>query len=176
MTGKQLTKADWAARREAHRAARQARWTEIERPRLKAAVRAEVERRGLASFMNATRWRGLRDAVLDELPFPPAFQLQDVLGPREIPWGGDQVDGTGAWIDEDLEPLFSIEWMRVVPRYRPFVGALVSGPVIDCTDQFRDLLRRLHIPYREDETRAFWIYGYAPADPATLTSTPGEAT
>jgi len=176
VTGKQLTKADRAARRAADRAARQARWIEIELPRLRAAVRAEVERRGLASFMNATRWRALRDAVLDELPFPPVFQLQDVLGPREIPWDGEQVDGTGAWIDEDLEPLFSIEWMRVVPRYRAFAGALVSGPVHDCTDQFRDLLGRLHIPFRQDGAGAFWIYGYAPADPATLTSTPEEAT
>lgn len=176
MTGRQLTRADWAARRATDRAARRARWVEIERPKLKAAVRAEVERRGLASFMNATRWRALRDAVLDELPFPPAFQLQDVLGPREIPWESDHVDGTGAWIDEDLEPLFSIEWMRVVPRYRAFVGALVEGPVVDCTDEFRDLLGRLHIPCREDAARTFWIYGYAPADPATLTSTPEEAT
>lgn len=176
MTGKQPSRVERAARRAADRAARQTHWEEVELPRRKAAVRAETERRGLASFMNRTRWRALRDAVLADLPFRPAFQIQDVLGPRETPWPADQVDGQGAWIDEDLEPLFSIEWMRVVPRYRTRLGALVPGPVEDCTDAFRDLLRRLHIPHREDEARTFWIYGYAPADPSTLTSPPEGAT
>lgn len=166
----QPTKADRAAQREADRAARQQRWLEMELPRLKAAVMAEVQRRSLASFMNRTRWEALRDAVLAELPFPPAFQRQDVLGPREAAWRLDHVDGQGAWIDEDLEPLFSIEWLRVVPRHRTFPGALVEGPTADCTDQFRDLLARLHIPHLEDAARTFWIYGYAPADPATLTA------
>ena len=176
MSGGQLTRADWAARREADRAARQQRWLEVELPRLKAAVMAEVQRRGLASFMNRTRWEALRTAVLAELPFPPAFQRQDVLGPREAVWRPDHVDWQGAWIDEDLEPLFSIEWLRVVPRHRTFLGALVEGPTADCTDQFRDLLARLRIPHLEDAAKTFWIFGYAPADPATLTAPDQTAT
>ena len=158
------------------REALQKAWLEVERPRLKARVAAEVERRGLASFMNRTRWLALRDAVLAELPFPPAFQVQTVLGPRETAWAVDHLDGRGAWIDEDLEPLFCIEWMRVVPRHRTRLGALVDGPVADCTDAFRALLQRLHIPHREDDAGTFWIYGYAPADPATLTASPEGAT
>lgn len=176
MSERQPSRAERAAGREADRAARQAHWDDVELPRLKAAVRAEVERRGLASFMNRTRWQALRDAVVADLPFRPAFQIQDVLGPREAPWRVDRVDWQGAWIDEDLEPLFCIEWIRVVPRYRTRRGALVEGPVEDCTDAFRDLLGRLNIPYREDEARTFWIYGYAPADPSTLTSPPEGAT
>ena len=169
-----MTKTEHAARREAGMAARRQRWEEVERPRMKAAVRAEVERRGLASFMNGTRWNALRDAVYADLPFPPAFQVQDVLGAREPLLDPDAVQDWGAW--SELEPTFAIEWLRVVPRYRRTVGALVPDETIDGADAFRDLLVRLRIPFREDEARTFWIYGYAPADPATLTSGSKEPT
>jgi hypothetical protein len=149
-------------------AVRKARWADVERPRLKAAVRSEVERRGLASFMNATRWQALCDAVHAELPFPPAFQVQSVRGDREPPWDVEAVSYSGAW--SELDPFFDIEWLRVLPRYRQPMGRLVADEWVDCTDAFRDLLVRLRIPFREDEARTFWIYGYAPADPATLTS------
>ena len=139
-----------------------------EDPKLKAAVLAEVERRGLASFMNATRWSALCEAVYAELPFPPPFQLQSVLGEREPPWDTEAVSYWGAW--SELAPFRDIERLRVLPRYRRPVGRLVADEWIDCTDGFRDLLIRLRIPFREDQVGTFWIYGYAAADPATLTS------
>lgn len=164
-----MTAAKWAAKREADREARQKRWSEVEEPRLKAAVRAETERRGLASFMNETRWRALVDAVHAELPFPPPFQLQPVLAEREPPWDLEVVDYWGAW--GELEPFFAIEWLRVLPRYRKPMGRLGADEWVDCTEAFRALLIRLRIPHREDDAGSFWIYGYAPADPATLTPT-----
>ena len=148
--------------------ARVAARPEPERAKLKAQVQAEVDRRGLASFMNRTRWEALRRAVAEELPFPPPFQLQDLRGPRETLWSSDAVDYWGDWSDESLEPVLGIEWLRVVPRYQKHVGMRVAPETVDCGDQFRDLLIRLRLPWRED-ARGFWIYGYAPADPATLT-------
>ena len=174
---KQLTKAERAAQREAEWAARQKHWLDVELPRLKARVRVEVERRGLASFMNRTRWEALSKAVDEELPFPPSFQRQDVLGQRETPDDINQMEGYfGGWSGEDIEPLVSIEWLRVVPRYRKHVAMLLPDEVIDCSDAFRDLLVRQGVPFREDEMKTFWIYGYAPADPATLTSPPETPT
>lgn len=165
----QPPKAERAAKREMDRAARQEHWLEVERPKMKARVLAEVERRGLASFMNGTRWERLREAVEAELPFPPAFQLQSVLGEREPPMDTDAVHSWGDW--SGMEPFFFlIEWLRVAPRYSRHVGMLVPDEVIDSSDAFRDLLKRQGVPFREDEARTFWIYGYAPADPATLTS------
>ena len=141
---------------------------EAERQKLKAEVEAELDRRGLASFMNRTRWGALRKAVAEELPFPPPFQLQDVRGPRQALWASDEVDHWGDWSAESLDPVLGIEWIRVVPRYLKHRGMLVSPETIDCSAQFRDLVTRLRLPWREDE-RGIWIYGYAPADPATLT-------
>ena len=134
---------------------------------MKADVLAEVERRGLASFMNRTRWERLCEAVYAELPFPPAFDLQTVLGEREPLMDTRPAPFWGSW--SELEPFFGIEWLRVIPRYSRHVAMLLPNEVIDCTDAFRDLLVRLRVPFREDEAKTFWIYGYAPADPATLT-------
>lgn len=131
-----------------------------------ARVLAEVERRGLASFMNRTRWERLCEAVATELPFPPAFDLQTVLGKREPLMDTSVPSFLGDW--PELEPYFDVEWVRVVPRRSRPVGRLVPEEVVDCTDVFRDLLVRLGVPFREDEARTFWIYGYAAADPATL--------
>ncbi len=166
------TRAENAARREAEREARHQRWLEVELPRIRAAVRAEVERRGLASFMNDTRWARLVEAVHAELPFPPAFQLQPMLGERQPLIDPDAVRGWGAW--SELQFPVDVEWLRVIPRYRRPVGRLVPDETVDATDAFRALLARLRIPFREDAARTFWIYGYAPADPATLTP-PSEA-
>ena len=74
--------------------------------KLRVAVRAEVERRGLASFMNATRWNALCEAVYAELPFPPPFQLQSVLGEREPPWDTATVSYWGAW--SELAPYWDV--------------------------------------------------------------------
>jgi hypothetical protein len=170
----QLTRAERAAQREAQRAALREHHLNVELPRLKAQVRAEVGRRGLASFMNRTCWEALSKAVYEELPFPPAFDLQTVLGKREPLMDTGPAPVWGSW--SELEPFFEIEWLRVIPRYSRHVAMLLPDEVVDCTDAFRDLLVRLGVPFREDEARTFWIYGYAPADPATLTSPPETPT
>jgi hypothetical protein len=164
---KQLTKAERAAGREVEWAARRKHWLEVERPKMKAELLAEVERRGLASFMNRTRWESLCEAVCAELPFSPAFDLQTVLGEREPPMDTRAAPFLGDWCD--LEPYFCIERLRVVPRHSRHVAMLLPDEVFDCSDAFRDILTRLRVPFHEDEAKTFWIYGYAPADPATLT-------
>ena len=175
MTGRQPSKADRLAKREADRAILEKRWREVELPRMKAAVLTEVERRDLTSYMNDTRWRELRDAV-ETLPFPPVFQRQDVLGPREPLWVSDQMSCLGDWSHEGLEPFFMIEWIRVVPKLWAEQGRLIPMKQVgDCTVELREALDRLRLPYREDG-RGFWIYGYAPGDPSTLTGPPEGAT
>ncbi|HYC75653.1 DUF6678 family protein [Brevundimonas sp.] len=157
------------------RAANREHYLKVVLPKLEAGIQTEMDRRGLASFMNRTRWAPLCKAVHEELPFPPPFQIQDMTGPRQVLWASDDVDHWGDWSAESLEPVLSIEWMRIVPRYLKHRGMLVAPEIIDCTTQLRDLVKRLRLPWREDE-RGIWIYGYAPADPATLTSPPEAPT
>lgn len=172
---RQLSKAERAAEREAGWAARRQHWLEVERPKMKAKVLAEVERRGLASFMNKTRWARLCEAVYAELPFPPSFFLQTVLGERQTAMDTRPAPVWGTWQELETDS-FDIEWIRVVPTFSRHVAKLLPDEVIDCSDAFRDLLVRQGVPFREDEAGTFWIYGYAPADPATLTSPPETPT
>ena len=156
------------AEREKLRTAYREHYRSVVLPKLKADIQIEMDRRGLAAFMNDTRWTALVKTVNDELAFPPPVQLQDIRAPRQALWASDDIDHWGDWSAESLEPVLAIEWIRVIPRYLKRRGMLIDPEIIDCTDQFRDLVKRLRLPWREDE-RGIWIYGYAPADPATLT-------
>jgi hypothetical protein len=136
----------------------------VERTRLRAKVKAEVQRRGLASVMNQTRWEELR-AATHRLPFRPAFQMQTVLGSRELLWFSDQVTSQGCWCAECIEPFWAIEWIRILPRLWREEGALLPLKLVgDCAEALRTELSGLHLPFREDD-RGFWIHGYAAGDP-----------
>ena len=141
--------------------------------RFRSRVREAVAARGLASFMNATKWAELQAAVQDELPFAPAYQRQDLLeDPQAVP-ESDVGSWGGWWFGEFIEPIWSIEWLRIIPYRWEHVGALVPPRLnADCREPLKAILDRLSIPCRQD-ARSIWVYGYAPAGPATLTG-PGE--
>jgi len=123
-------------------------------------VQAIVTEKQLCSIMNNTKWEKLQSGVLNRLPFTPPYQVKYVLQekPEPITFDND-VWYLGDWI-EGLFPFYSIEWIKVRPRYIKHHGRLVDGEVIDITEQFRELLHNFHIPYKE-ENNAFYIYGYA---------------
>lgn len=175
MIGKSGAPEDGEREDNAAQAAWQENYLKLSNLKFRAEIQAEVDRRGLASFMNRTRWAALIKAVHEELPFPPPFQIQAVTGPRQALWENDDVNHWGDWSAEGVEPVLEIEWMRVVPRYLKHRGVLIAPEVIDCRAEFRELVKRLRLPWREDE-RGIWIYGYAPADPATLTWNDGTPT
>ncbi|MGZ9583738.1 DUF6678 family protein [Paenibacillus marinisediminis] len=125
-----------------------------------------VSARNLTSIMNNTKWEELQNAVLDDLLFPPPFQAKYVLDDR-IYRGNFESDVRywGDWV-EGLEPFYSVEWIRVRPRYLKHRGRLVSPELIDITEDFTKILMGLSIPYRlENDT--FYIYGYT-SDPSSL--------
>lgn len=133
----------------------------------KARVMKTLAERNLVSVMNDTKWRELQDAVINTILFPPPYQakylLEDRLYPEEFE---TDVSYWGDWI-EGIVPFYSVEWMRVRPRYLKHRGRLVSPEVIDITDEFVKLLKELSIPYRlENDT--YIIYGYV-ADTSILT-------
>lgn len=125
-----------------------------------AKVRKAASERGLSSLMNQTKWNKLISAVLKELPFPPIYQMKDILTDKPYPVTFDEDEfGDGDWF-EAIYPCFSIEWLRIRPRSLVSCGRLISPEIIDEEKQLINILNKLRIPYRKDE-ETIWIYGYA---------------
>ncbi|MFT9850228.1 DUF6678 family protein [Aneurinibacillus sp. REN35] len=126
---------------------------------LKQKVQVVIEEKQLCSIMNNTKWGKLQHEVLHTLPFTPPFQAKYVLEDTPEPEVFDSdVWYWGDWI-EGLLPFYSVEWIRVRPRYLKHQGMLVEPEVIDITEDFRSLLDNLNVPYKE-ESNSFYIYGY----------------
>lgn len=122
-------------------------------------VQAVVAEKQLCSIMNNTKWEELQSGVLIGLRFPPPYQVKLVLEDTPEPKTFDSdVWYLGDWV-EGLLPFYSIEWIRVRPRYLKHKGLLVKDEVVNITDDFRILLQNLKIPYKE-ENKSFYIYGY----------------
>ena len=121
-------------------------------------VREEVEKRGLVSAMNKTKWREFCNAMYEELPFPPAYNRKDVLEADYKPFSED-VWYIGDY-DEGINPLYSIEWIEVRPRRVISRGRLVKGKIESIEEQFVEVLKKYNIPYKHQEG-SYFIYGYA---------------
>ncbi|MEH6697444.1 MAG: DUF6678 family protein [Brevundimonas sp.] len=127
-------------------------------------VREAVQRRGLASVMNQTRWEALI-AAIHRLPFAPAYYVQEVLGSRESLAWEFKSTSTGCWCAECLGPFHAIEWMWIIPRLWRRDGALLAPVLVDdCSIALRSELDGIPVPYFEDG-RGFWIQGYSAGDP-----------
>lgn len=121
-------------------------------------VKAELTKRGLGSFMNDTKWQELL-VEIHKLPFSPPYQRKDVLHLEPEPSSFDsEVSYLGDW-KEGIHPLFSIEWVRIRPRYLQHVSQLLPQVVVDCEAELEQALQSLGQPYQKDEG-SIWIYGY----------------
>lgn len=132
--------------------------TDIDRRRQR--IRREVMERGLTSFMNDTKWRALQRVMLEELPFPPPYQRKDVLQAAPDPAVFDaDVWYFGDW-REGILPFWSIEWLRIRPRYLERRAQLLPSAIQDCREDLRAALAREHISFVERDD-SFWVHGYA---------------
>lgn len=133
---------------------------------MRPAVLHAISERGLTSVMNATKWRKLRDAVMNDLPFAPAFQRKDVLESQPYPEVFDtHVNYCGDWpagIDRSSE----IEWIRVRPCRLVHRGRLVPDAIDDIESQFTAMLHRIGVPFLQ-ESESILIYGYT-SNPGAL--------
>src|ERR1051326_112598 len=128
-------------------------------PKSKRQVNVEVARRGLVSVMNDTRWAELQEAIRQELPFGPPYQMKVVQNPHPKPEHFEtDVEGWGDWSNECLSPFYEIEWLRVRPRFLRRRRRLTAPEVHSVEAEFVAILHRLSIPYRRDGDTV-WIYG-----------------
>lgn len=110
-------------------------------------------------------WANVVQAVIDEMPFQPAFVIKYLDQPYSA--GPDEnftsdVSYLGDWSGENFPPADSydkIEWIKVRPRYLKHRGRLVKPQLIDASCDFERILEKYNIPY-ELENGTYCIYGY----------------
>ena len=126
-------------------------------------VAEAVQRKGLYSVMNNTKWRELREAMMREIPFSPPYIVKDIINEKvELPAFDKDVWYIGGWEYENFYPFVGIEWIKIRPRYIAYRGKLIDGEMIDETAEFIEVLEKYQIPY-EEENGAYVIYGYKKA-------------
>ena len=113
------------------------------------------------SVMNDTKWKELQQAMRNEMPFTPPYQMkllrEDCLESSFY----EDVWYLGDWSDEALcwGEYREIEWLKIRPRYLKHQGRLLEAAVIDATKEFIEILENYSIPF-EEEDGAYIIYGY----------------
>lgn len=122
-----------------------------------------VKKDQLTSCMNQTKWLELRQAMQEEMRFPPAytFKLLDEMESLED-WNTSVIpDHIGDWEPEFLPPpmLVLVEWLKIDPRLAKGRGRLIDPEITDVSNQLREVLARHNISY-EERYAAFIIYGY----------------
>jgi hypothetical protein len=134
-----------------------------------AKVHRAIEQRCLTSHMNDTKWRALCTAIAQRLPFPPPYQAKLVLSDTadpEVFEAAPSYWGDWARTPEASMGIF-IEWLKVAPRVSVHMGQLVAPRIDDCAASFRDILKDLRIPFKEEDG-FFIIYGHTSSAEALL--------
>lgn len=117
-------------------------------------IKQALSERGLTSHMNDTKWRELCVAVFEEMPFVPPYEEKYVLKNEPQPFLGDWA------VTPECMLGIHVEWIKVYPKKVTHRGHLIAPHIEDHSDQFRNILIRLGIPFTEDGDD-FIIYGHS---------------
>jgi len=119
--------------------------------------------KGFSSIMNDTKWLELQHEVT-KLSFPPAYveklvtedENEENVKIEDYPrWFGDW----SPFYEGGMSIFFSIKYIKVRAFYSEYTGQLINPKLIDETDKFREILKKLNI-FFEEENKTFTIYGY----------------
>ena len=125
--------------------------------KLKSRIADIVRERRLCSCMNDTKWAELRDAMMNEMPFPPPFTVKFLTD--DSPCAEEQ-GWHEAYVFEGLfNGAFAVEWLRIRPCARKERGRLIEPEIIDAGRELREILEKYSIPYEENDG-VYCIYGY----------------
>ena len=135
------------------------------RKTLRQTVMETVQKRGLTSCMNNTKWQEFQNAMIDEMPFPPPYIYKTLFENAEGEYFdfSDDESGTGIYDTEEFawNEYLTIEWVKVRPRYYTSGGGILCSKRVyhEADKEFVDILKKYSIPY-ETENGVYTIYGY----------------
>ncbi|MCM1506432.1 MAG: hypothetical protein NC177_04765 [Ruminococcus flavefaciens] len=120
-----------------------------------------LERRNLCSYMNNTKWNELINSMLNDMPFPPPYDIKYIDIDHST---GDDVNKGiyhyGDWYETFLlTENVLIEWVKIKPVILKHRGLLIPPEVIDETQELITILEKYNIPYTE-KNNIFIVYGY----------------
>lgn len=110
--------------------------------------------------LTTSDWERLRTLMHQALPFPPPFQRKDIGSSEPEPPTFDEDVWYHGDCGEGLDPLGTIEWIRIRPRYLRVKGQLVPPEVIDCEAELTALLARERFDF-VTEPGCIMLYGAA---------------
>lgn len=125
-----------------------------------------VQKQQLVSCMNNTKWDIFRNAMLNEMPFPPPYEIKTLFedDTHIASFIAEDANYDGWYNAEDFVNLNYkvIEYLAVKTRYYDTIGgSLVYHKVWhDATEVFLEIMKKNHIPYKRLEEDTFIIYGY----------------
>lgn len=99
--------------------------------------------------MTADDWKRLREAMENDLPFPPPYQRIDRSGLAEPAAFDGDVAYHGDW-HEGLEPLETLDHVRIRPRYLKHRGRLIAPDIVDCEAALIAALDRLGLSWSRE--------------------------
>jgi len=113
-----------------------------------------IVRESLISIMNNTKWKELRNLILNNFSFSPKYRVKCLRQPgaNECYWETD-------WQHHLPSPYKVIEWVDIDPIQYHHLGGLVDDIREDKTEELSCLLRAKSIPF-EVEGIYLRIYGY----------------
>ena len=108
-------------------------------------TRRHVEREGLCSLMNDTKWEELVEAMRSVPGFNPRFSQKHVRSSEPANWDGE-------WFYH-LRPFSVVEWVDIDPFDRS------CNPPTDHTTEIEETLRKILVPFsREGAMLRIWGY------------------
>lgn len=110
-------------------------------------------------------WQRLREVMQASMPFPPPFQRKDIHARTPAPASFDEDVWYHGDYGEGLDPLDTIEWIRIRPRYLRFRGHRVPREVVDCENELTSLLAREELDFTTDRGCVV-LYGANPTQTA----------
>ena len=125
-----------------------------------------VKQRDLCSYMNDTKWNELRQAMYNDVPFPPPYIIKYLFDSECREEDSIQKDSyfCGDWhegftYDKYFNGGFAIEWIKIRPRLLKHRGQLIVPELIDESAEFEAVMKKYSIPY-EKQNEIYCIYGY----------------